>query len=230
MKNHALLLFLLFSTLAFGQSASDSRRIYSIERNHTTPEVVEQCGIALDAPNLKSASDQVIGFACTGSYKNGEKAIMDRDFQYDPNFDPRGGDNVSFEIEETGIDKKLSAASDTIFRINPGKSSPILDPGASYTESDCGDTVVKTIISPIKGINWHGWIAEETSSKAGEHCKPSKEYTEKYRCIHMLIGNGKLSAQLNGVCLLRNREYCLENGLSYDLFREMINTIRFTED
>ncbi|MBC8726651.1 hypothetical protein F6X37_35720 [Paraburkholderia sp. 31.1] len=230
MKRHIILFGLLLSSLACAQSASDAVHIHGVGNNPTRQKVVEQCGMSLDTPDLKSVSDQVIGFGCTGSYKNGEKAVMDMDFQYDPNFNPRGGDNVSFVVEEVGIDKKISDAKDSIFRLPPGEGHPILALGVAYKESDCGDPVIKTTISPIEGGNWHGWIAEETFAKAHGRCTPSKEYTERYRCIHMMIGNEKITAQLNGVCLLRKRQYSLENGLSYDLFMNMIKTLRFKDN
>jgi hypothetical protein len=85
------------------------------------------------------------------------------------------------------------------------------------------------MITPIKGSNWHGWIAEETFQKARGRCKPAKEYTSRYRCIHVMIGNEKMTAQIAGVCLLRKREYSLENGFSYDIFMDMLKTLHFTE-
>ncbi len=50
-----------------------------------------------------------------------------------------------------------------------------------------------------------------------------------YRCVHVMVGNEKMTAQLGGVCLLRKRELSLESGFSYDLFMEMLGTLRFME-
>jgi hypothetical protein len=44
-----------------------------------------------------------------------------------------------------------------------------------------------------------------------------------------MVGNEKMTAQLDAVCLLRTRELSLENGFSYDLFMEMLGTLRFME-
>ncbi|WP_322072168.1 hypothetical protein [Paraburkholderia bannensis] len=218
---------LFFSVVANARSASIVVQPHSIGSNPARPEVVRQCGVSLDTPNLKSVSDQVIGFGCIGSYKNGGKAVMDMDFQYDQNFDPRGGDNISFVVEGVSIDKRLSNSGESILKFNQGDGQPVLVPRFAYKESDCGAPVVKTIVSPIHGENWHGWIAEETFAKAHGQCKPAKEYTESYRCIHVLVGNEKMSAQLDGVCLLRKLEYSLKNGFSYDLFINMMKTLRF---
>ncbi len=58
-------------------------------------------------------------------------------------------------------------------------------------------------------------------------CKPSREFTKAYRCVHVMVGNDAVTAQLTGVCLLRKREFSLENGLSYDLFMDMMHSLRF---
>jgi hypothetical protein len=221
---------LLLYSMAYAQSATDAARLRSIGTNRTSSKVEEQCGMSLRTPALKSVSDQVIGFGCTSSYKNKDYAVMEMDFQYDPNFDPRGGDSVAFIVEWIGIEKKLAAKSFSIFRLKPGDGLPTLVKGAAYEESNCNDPVIKTQITPIQGSNWHGWIAEETFAKARGRCRPVKEYTSRYRCVHVMVGNEKMTAQLGGVCLLRKRELSLENGFSYDLFMEMLETLRFMEE
>jgi len=230
MKRCVAVFGLLLTSVVYGQSASDAVHIYSIGGNPTDSNVIERCGMSFVTPNLKNVSDQTIGFGCTGSYKNGGQAVMDMDFQYDPNFDPRGGDNVNFVVEGVGIDKKISSGRDSIFKLTPGRKDPILASEATYKESNCGAPVVKTVISPIQGNNWHGWIAEESFGKGRGRCVPDKEYTNRYRCIHVMVGNDKMSAQLAGVCLLRNLEYSLENGFSYDLFLKMMKSLRFSDN
>ncbi|CAE6871587.1 hypothetical protein R75471_00979 [Paraburkholderia domus] len=221
---------LFLYSIAYAQSEVDAAHLHSIETNRTDPKVEEQCGISLNTPALKSVSDQTIGFGCTSSYKNGGQAVMEMDFQYDPNFNPRGGDNISFVVEDIGIDRKLAAGGDSVFHLKPWEKLPTLTPDSAYKESNCGDPVTKTDVTPIHGSNWHGWIAEETFAKAHGRCKPAKEYTSRYRCIHVMVGNDKMMAQLDGVCLLRKRELSLENGFSYDLFMDMLRTLRFKED
>ncbi|ANB77075.1 hypothetical protein AYM40_33725 [Paraburkholderia phytofirmans OLGA172] len=220
---------LLLCSIACAQSATDNARLHSIGISPTGPKVEDQCGMSMNTPDLKSVSDQTIGFGCTGSYKYGEQAVMEMDFQYDPNFDPRGGDNISFVVENTGIDKKIAARAGSVFRLKSGDNMPTLTPGSAYKESNCGDPVTKTDVAPIQGSNWHGWIAEETFAKAHGSCRPAKEYTSRYRCVHVMVGNDKMTAQLDGVCLLRRRELSLENGFSYDLFMDMLKTLRFKE-
>ncbi|MDF3882985.1 hypothetical protein [Cupriavidus basilensis] len=221
---------MLLYSMVYAQSAADAGRLRSIETNRSSPGVEEQCGMSLRTPALKSVSDQTIGFGCTSSYKKDDYAVMEMDFQYDPNFNPRGGDYIGFVVERLGIEKKLADKGFSIFRLKPGDSLPTLVKGAAYEESNCNDPVIRTQVTPIKGSNWHGWIAEETFAKARGRCKPVKEYTSRYRCVHVMVGNDKMTAQSSGVCLLRKRELSLENGFSYDLFVEMLGTLRFMEE
>jgi hypothetical protein len=44
-----------------------------------------------------------------------------------------------------------------------------------------------------------------------------------------MVGNATMTATEDGVCLLRKRENSLENGFSYDLFMDMLKTLRFKE-
>ncbi|WP_416052949.1 hypothetical protein [Cupriavidus basilensis] len=221
---------LLLYSIAFAQSATDAARLHSIGTNRSSAKVEEQCGMSLHTPALKSVADQTIGFGCTSSYKNGGHAVMAMNFDYDPNFNARGADHISFVVEEIGIEKKLAAKGHSVFRLKPGDSLPILSMASAYRESDCNEPVIKTQVTPIQGSNWHGWIAEETFAKARGRCRPTKEYTSRYRCIHVMVGNEKMTAQLDAVCLLRKRELSLENGFSYDLFMEMLGTLHFMEE
>jgi hypothetical protein len=221
---------LLCFPIVYARSATDGTPLYSIEMKSSNAKLEEQCGISISTPALKSISDQTIGFGCTGSYKNGDQAVMEMDFQYDPNFDARGGDNISFVVEKIGINNKMAHAGDSVFRLKPGDNIPNLASDSAYKESNCGNPVIKTQVVPIRGSNWHGWIAEETFAKSRGQCKPAKEYTSRYRCVHVMVGNDKMSAQLDGVCLLRKRELSLQDGFSYDLFMDMLKTLRFKDE
>jgi len=229
MNHVALVTGLLLTAKIHAHSALEITDINHVTGNPTAPAVTEQCGMYFDTPDLKNVSDRVVGFGCTGSYKNGGKAIMEMGFEYDPNFDPRGGDSIVFVVEKVGVWEKLSEGSG-VLRLSPNGEVLVLNPAATYKESNCGDPVIETIFSPIEGGNWTGWISEETFASSNEGCEPAREYTERYRCIHAMVGNKVMSAQLNGVCLLRKTEYSLENGFSYDLFLDMLGTLRFGED
>lgn len=221
---------LLLTSMTYAQSVVGARWIRSIGTNPTDANVEERCGVSMRTPNLKRVDEQPISFACSGAYKSGAYTVMNMDFQYDPNFELSGGSRISFVVDGLSIERKMAAAGNSIFRLETGYELPTLAPDSAYKESNCGNPVTKIDIAPIQGSNWHGWIAEETFAKAHGRCKPAKEYTSRYRCVHVMAGNDKMTAQLDGVCLLRKRELSLENGFSYDLFMDMLKTLRFKED
>ncbi|CAB3762722.1 hypothetical protein [Paraburkholderia humisilvae] len=210
---------LIFSTV-YAQSAFGA-----IETNEMDTEVEEQCGISMRVPALKNIYNQELTFDCAGSYREGRKAVLSMDFQYDPNRNS-GADLISFVIENIGIEQKIRSGKNSIFHQSEKSDMPSLSAGASYSGSDC-EPVTKTIISAIQGRNWHGWIAEEKFGRRRMDCKSYKQYTSRYRCIHLMIGNEVATAQVGGVCLLRKRELSLERGFSYDLFIDMLKSARF---
>jgi hypothetical protein len=221
---------LLFCATVCAQSATDAAKVKNIGTIQTDPKVEAQCGMSMRTPNLQHVSDQAITFGCTGSYINGNTAVMEMDFQYDQNFDNRGGDNIGFMIEGIGISQKMAAGGDSIFRMEDTKLLPTLTKSAANSGSNCGP-IVNTKVTRIKGSNWHGWIAEQTFGKDNPRCRENdKEYTSNYRCVQAMIGNNKMTAQLSRVCLLRKRQLSLENGFSYDLFIDMLKTLRFKEE
>ena len=221
---------LLLTSTIYAQSAADAAHVRSVGTNPMDPNAEERCGISMRTPNLKRVDEQAISFACAGAYRSGAYTLLNMDFQYDPNLELSGGSHISFVVDDISIEKKIAAGGNSIFRVSPGDKLPSLVPDAEYKESNCGDPVTKTDITAIQGSNWHGWIAEETFAKACGRCKPAKEYTSRYRCVHVMVGNDRMTALLDGVCLLRKREFSLENGFSYDLFMDMLKTLRFKEE
>jgi hypothetical protein len=158
---------LLLCSFVHAQSAIDATHMHGIDTNRIRPQVQQQCGISLNTPALKSVSDQVIGFGCTNSYKKDGYAVMDMNFQYDPNFNARGQDHITFVIEGIGINKKIRGeGGESIFHLSPGERQPKLAPEAAYQESNCGDPVFKTQVTATQGSNWHGWIAEDIRQTA----------------------------------------------------------------
>lgn len=103
-----------------------------------------------------------------------------------------------------------------------------LKPDASFGNA-CHNPI-DTKITPISGSNWAGWMAEDTYAKSQSKEGYCKIYSPEYCCIHLVIGNKKMSAELGGACLLRKRTTSLEQGLSYEIFKEMIKTINFNEE
>jgi hypothetical protein len=181
----------------------------------------------MSAPDLRDVYDEMFEFGCIGTYERSEGAILTASFDYTGQ---RPVDRFDFEIRKIGIDLWISSGRNgSMFQLKTGDSQPKLVEGATFPWSGCGP-VIKTTTTPLQGINWRGWIAEDTFQPPRKGCVPAdKEYTPAYRCIHVMVGNAKMTAMLGGVCLLRNREYSLENGFSYDLFMDMLKTLRFKE-
>lgn len=185
--------------------------------------------MAMRVPDLKNVYDEPIAFGWASSYKSGKFARLHTDFQCEPN-ERKGGYRVEFLVYGVGVDRKLASGGDSTFRLISGYKLPTLAPHSADKESNCGDPVVKADIVPIRGRNWHGWIAEETFAKARGRCKPAKEYTSRYRCMHVMVGSDKVTGLLDGVCLFRKRELSLESGLSYDIFMDMLMTLRLKKN
>jgi hypothetical protein len=221
-------IFLLACTGICNASALVEKNEGKIALGAMAPEVVEKCGLSMLVPQLLNTFDQPLGFGCTGSYKNSEGAGLLMIFEYDPNRGS-GGSSLNFEVESIGIDEKIAKGGSSLFKTDEGKSLPSLGSGSRVATSNCG-TSPSVTVTPLSGANWHGWIAEESFGKAPHNCKLSKEYTPAYRCVHLMIGNEKMVAQLDGVCLLRKKEYSLKHGFSYDLFIDMVKSIHFNEN
>jgi len=196
--------------------------------NRMDAEIEDQCGMAMHVPDLKDVYDTPLAFGCIGTYKSGDRAILSMDFEYDPN-EHRGGSRLTFVVENVGIFEKMRRGKDSTFVFDGVEKRPRLSAGAAFGESNCG-AATNVTVSPIQGSNWQGWIAEEKFARVRTRCRPFKEFTSNYRCIHVMIGNRTMTAQLTGVCLLRRRESDLENGLSYDIFYEMLKSLKFKSD
>ena len=199
----AIFFFILFVYSGFCDASLGDKNDGKIALAPIEPNVVQQCGLSMLVPQLVNMFDKPLGFGCTGSPRNGYVSILLMNFQYDPN-QGSGGSSLNFEIENVGIDERIAKGGSSLFKIDEQKSLPILGSGASVATSKCG-TSPSIEVTPISGTNWHGWIAEESFGKAPRSCKLSKEYTRAYRCVHLMIGNDKMVAQIDGVCLLRKK-------------------------
>lgn len=96
---------------------------------------------------------------------------------------------------------------------------------------DCGQEKNRqVIVKPIEGANWAGWMYEQkfTSPKKKllPHCQ---KYTPQYKCVTLLFGNNKVTAYSPNYCFLRKKVNNLRVELSFDVFMDMIKTIRFNE-
>jgi len=73
-----------------------------------------------------------------------------------------------------------------------------------------------------------------------EHDKPKRKvlpgqgpcagFTPDYLCADVVIGNAKMHAVMTPRCFLKKHYDYLDNGLSYDVFPEMLESIHFVEE
>lgn len=216
----------LASLVAVCETAVADAKLPGIAVVPLEAKIVRQCGISMNVPRLPNIFNQEVGFGCSGSYKNGRMAVLNMYFAFDPNLG-LGGSNIGFEISSIGIVEKMSRGG-AVLRKGNDELMPKLSDSFSYKMSNCGGrTTIE--VAPIAGENWHGWIAEETFVDVSGSCELIKEYGSAYRCVHLMIGNKKMVAQMGGVCLYRKLEGNLMNGFSYDLFVDMVRSIRFND-
>jgi hypothetical protein len=163
-----------------------------------------RCGKAFDTDrsNTMVIGYYVNGFASPSTWRRVELGIYYKD------------------INSTLNDQTIS----NIYRDENGE----LDTGFD-APSICRTTDPRTIVTPLSGSNWHGWVVEEAFDQpnhkiTNEDCL---KFTPDYRCVSLLIGNDQMSLTLSGYCFLRKHEDSLQTELSYDIFMDMIKTIRF---
>jgi hypothetical protein len=95
----------------------------------------------------------------------------------------------------------------------------------------CGQEKTRRVeVTPIQGSNWSGWMYEQVFA-APKKTLPAQcqKYTPQYRCVTLLFGNDKVAASLPNYCFLRKKVNNLRTELSFDVFMDMIKTIRFDE-
>jgi hypothetical protein len=193
-------------------------------------DFVNNCGLTLFYPALKDFFDEEIEPGCAGAYnKGGHGTVMSIGYSFSPNDPESASKTIGMEINPMRIDDWLTPGEghDTTFS-RSGDGVQLL---SKYNYGNNCNNLVRTEINSISGANWHGWIAEEIYGPPGnirnnDRCKSN---TPQYRCIHLVIGNKKMSAEMPMACLLRQETTDLEKGLSYDLFMEMIKSIHFNE-
>lgn len=189
----------------------------------------EKCKIKLTAPDFRNIYNNPLTFDCTETeiIKGVNYGIAQMDFQYDPNR-RRVSDNIKFYIANVSLSETRVSLSTYFFDVEDGKTIDEFS-GETIHHKDltyCGLRVISTV-RPIQGTNWKGWLTEDSYiGKARRNCVSPKEYSSRFRCIGLMIGNEKISAVMNKVCLLRKHQTNIQDGLSYDAFMGMVRTIR----
>jgi len=194
-----------------------------------TPRTSEQCDIRIAAPRFLNIYDHPLTFDCKESevIKGIHYKIVQMDFQYDPNR-RRVGDIIKFRTIKISLSEMKDSLADYFFDASGGNLTSKSSENIFHRKAKtyCG-LDLSTKITQIQGNNWHGWLAEDKyTGKPRRACASPAEYSSRYRCISLILGNDKMSAAMDKVCLLRKREPNIQSGLSYDAFMEMLKTIQ----
>jgi hypothetical protein len=98
-------------------------------------------------------------------------------------------------------------------------------------DGDCGQEKTRRVeVTPIQGPNWSGWMYEQVFAAPKKQLPAQcQKFTPQYRCVTLLFGNDKVAASLPNYCFLRKKVNNLRTELSFDVFMDMIKTIRFDE-
>ena len=192
----------------------------------------KKCGLTLNFPALRTYFDQEIGPGCTGKYKSESGAFLSIVYSYGENPN-EGSKPITLHVVPVGLDRWIKDNGQ-----NSGVRSEVLTrniDGVRLREGiefgDACKNLLRTEARKIKGINWSGWIVEEVYGRSKVRLGACREvYSPASRCIHMVIGNERMSADMGGICLSATDSTSLKAGFSYSAFMEMVKTIRFNEE
>lgn len=99
-------------------------------------------------------------------------------------------------------------------------------------EAECGLSGVAHI-SEIAGVNWSGWIAEDFYKSRGVASNRDccGRFDNRHRCIRLVIGNVKETVAMSQYCLVRrDGDFDLDEGLSYEIFMEILKSVKLLEE
>jgi hypothetical protein len=188
---------------------------------------VKRCGLTLRYPALKNFFNQEIRPGCPAPREKNRTTLgMSYEYGAYPNERMK---SIDISIYPVGLDTFLDQTS----RYHSSVLAPTENGWRLWQDAGFGNVcnnLLRTEITPISGANWHGWLAEEVYGKTRSRKRECNIYSPQYRCIALVIGNAKMSAESAGTCLLKKSTTNLEEGLSYDLFMQMIESIRFNEE
>lgn len=192
-------------------------------------EFSEKCGVTLALPaQLLTNGHGKLG-TCVGSYDAIGGTVLSLAPIDSGIHDTNWMDRIPMlHIRRVSIDEVIKNNEENIFHASSTSKTII----AASAPMEC-KLRAKTTIAKIYGVNWHGWLVED-SYKANDKDASTPEYCEQYsetnRCVRMVIGNSKFSATMAQYCLTREPEnFDLDTSLSYDIFLQIVKTIRFTE-
>lgn len=195
-----------------------------------TNVISEKCGLTLVFSNELIFGREGRRKTCVGSFEATSGTVLSLAPLDSDDHDSNWIDRIPvLHIQNMGIDELIKKNGGGIF----GEHSTGKAVRTAPAPAEC-QLQERSGINEISGLNWHGWIAEDgyagskRNSQAPEYCQ---KYSEINRCVRMVIGNKKMSATMSQYCLARDpKDFDLDGGLSYDIFKEIIKTIRFVRE
>lgn len=211
--------------LFFGLSISEGRE--SMRRYGS----YQNCGLSLSLPKpLAPVADYEVS-PCVDSYREKNGATMLIGSLVGGRKNPNLLEKLpALHIYRRDLDSVLTSINGSgLRRIANGSVIST----SEFEEKECGLSGA-THISEVAGANWRGWIAED-SYKNNRGVVSSHDYCGKFdsrhRCIRLIVGNAKETVAMSQYCLVRRGgDFDLDAGLSYDIFMEILESIKLLEE
>ncbi|CAE6770392.1 hypothetical protein R69749_01207 [Paraburkholderia domus] len=220
------LVFVPSVLMAFGCASASAE---DVPQTMQTKVFSEKCGLTLTFPAQLLADGQGTQISCVGSYEAIGGTLLSLapidSGVHDSNWLER---IPMLHFRRVSIDEIIKNNKENIFHASPAGKMVVA--ASAPTECKLKST---TKIAKIYGVNWHGRLAEDSykpNNKDGATPEYCEQYSEANRRVRMVIGNSKFSATMAQYCLTKDPEnFDLDIGLSYDLFLQIIKTIRFSD-
>ena len=190
------------------------------------------CGVDLLRPPI------IAGVGCAGVIsEEGNAGLTFTYFQYlIEHNDFRRSIDIDLRAEsindyvEKGAGRLVLVSEDSNALVRTSDGTPVL---SELNElGDCGQERHRKIMTTtIRGKNWNGWLFEQSFPAPKKVLKNQcKMFTPAYRCVSIIFGNDRYSASMPSRCFLRKMVGNIDNELSYDIFINMINSIKFKKE
>jgi len=196
------------------------------------------CGGTHDSPDLRGCKGVWIEPNCAewATYENREYATLDLTyFQYNLEHN-EFLKHIQFDLHHESLDQFVRRGAGRELVVSAEDEQVVLDangvPQLASPIGACGQEKKRKVdVKPISGENWKGWAWEQSFSAPEKKLTDPycKKFTPNYRCVTLIFGNDKVSALFPAYCFLRKKVDHLDDELSFDVFMDMVKTIRFKE-
>ncbi|VWC38892.1 hypothetical protein BAR24066_06821 [Burkholderia arboris] len=191
----------------------------------------QNCGLSLSLPTILAPIADSEASPCANSYREQSGATMLIGSLVGGQKNPGLLEKLpALHIYRRDLDHVLASSNGSgLRRVANGSviSTSELEGG------ECGLSGVAHI-SEVVGANWSGWIAEDFY-KNGRDIASSRDHCERFdnrhRCIRLIIGNAKETVTMSRYCLVRRGgDFDLDEGLSDEIFMEILKSIKLLEE